>query len=136
MKTHGKSRTKTYKSWEAMKNRCSNIRSPYYPRYGGRGIIVCDRWLSYLNFLEDMGERPEGTTLDRIDNDGNYEPDNCRWIALSAQQNNRKDTRKFTINGVTKTFLEWRQESTIKPSTITQRYYVYGWSIERALGME
>lgn len=72
-----------------MKNRCLNPNATDYPRYGGRGIRVCDRWLSFENFLADMGERPNGTTIDRIDGSKGYEPTNCRWATASEQQRNR-----------------------------------------------
>lgn len=81
--------TLTYQTWRAMSQRCLYPKHNRYHRYGGRGITICDRWLVYENFLDDMGERPEGMTLDRIDPDGNYEPTNCRW-ATSAQQNANK----------------------------------------------
>lgn len=87
--THGKHRTPTYRSWEGMKQRCRNPKATGYARYGGAGISVCERWLKFENFLADMGERPEGTTLDRIDSSGDYEPGNCRWADRSAQNRNR-----------------------------------------------
>jgi len=79
-----------YRAWSAMKDRCLNPNHSAYSYYGGRGIAVCDRWLSFANFLEDMGVRPHGRSLDRIDNAGNYEPTNCRWATWSQQMKNRR----------------------------------------------
>lgn len=82
--------TSTYNSWTAMKSRCLNPQNLRFSDYGGRGITICDRWLDFRNFLEDMGERPKGLTLDRKDNNKGYEPDNCRWATWAEQLANRK----------------------------------------------
>lgn len=86
---HGMHKTKTYKVWASMIDRCSNVKATFYHRYGGRGIKVCDEWLKFENFYRDMGEAPRGLTLDRIDNNGNYQKDNCRWISHKENCNNR-----------------------------------------------
>lgn len=89
----------TYTSWTKMRGRCGNKRSHKYPSYGGRGIKVCERWQSFDAFLADMGERPAGHTLDRIDNDGDYSPENCRWATPKAQQVNQARTKFVTFRG-------------------------------------
>lgn len=103
--THGHSRfnarTRTYKSYEAMKERCCKPEHISYPNYGAIGVTVCERWLgSFEKFLEDMGERPKGTTLDRIDSGGNYEPANCRWATTKEQGLNRRNCRVWIVDGV------------------------------------
>ncbi len=94
--THGMSNTPTYTTWECMKARCLYAKDANYDRYGGRGIRVCERWLNFENFLEDMSIRPEGMQIDRIDNDGNYEPGNCRWVTPKENSANRRP-RKFKV---------------------------------------
>lgn len=88
--THGMSRTTTYKCWQHMVRRCHSPNEKRYPDYGGRGIKVCDRWRRFENFHSDMGTKPEGLTLDRIDVNGNYEPSNCRWTDCKTQANNQR----------------------------------------------
>lgn len=94
---HGLTKTPEWAAWKAMKQRCLNPANDSYEYYGGRGIKVCDRWLGangFINFLKDLGERPENLSLDRIDNNGNYEPHNVRWASKVTQQNNRRRYRK------------------------------------------
>lgn len=109
-RTHGWSGTSEYTTWNQMKERCLNPKVKAYSRYGGRGISVCDRWREFSNFLEDMGPHPEGLTLERIDNDGNYEPRNCRWATRKEQNRNRKSSRKIAGFGRVKLLCEWADE--------------------------
>jgi hypothetical protein len=85
---HGKTKSKTYKSWRSMKERCLNKNNPSYKTYGGKGITICKEWMNFENFLKDMKERPEEMTLDRINPEGNYERNNCRWATKSQQRRN------------------------------------------------
>jgi len=129
-------KTRTYQSWLDMVKRCTNPKTQYFARYGGRGIRVCERWLhSFPNFLEDMGENPPGTTLDRHpNNDGNYEPGNTRWATGDQQMNNRGSfNRTVTYLGATRTIAEWATETGLPQAALYSRIATYGWSAERAL---
>lgn len=118
-----------YWSWKAMLHRCYVTSDKSFHRYGGRGIVVCERWRTdFKNFLEDMGERPKGTTLDRIDNDGNYEPGNCRWANSYVQARSRRNA--IYANG--KTIAELAKQAGINVWTFKTRLQ-NGWSIERAV---
>ena len=122
-----------YKSWQAMKDRCHNERSRHYKNYGGRGISVCEKWLnSYLNFLQDMGRCPEGMSLDRIDNNGNYEPHNCRWATQKEQMNNTRRNYIIEYNGVSHTIAEWANIFHIPDGRFRKRIKA-GWTIEEAM---
>lgn len=110
MKTK-KAHKKTHQCWRDMQQRCYNPNNKKYPIYGGRGITISDRWLeSYNNFLEDMGEKPEGYTIDRIDNSKGYSKENCRWATPKQQAYNRRTNRFVTYKGQTKTLMEWCEE--------------------------
>lgn len=105
-----------------MIERCKNPKAPNFEYYGARGITVCDRWReSFEAFLEDMGERPAGMTLDRIDGDGGYEPTNCRWATLTTQQRNRAYTALLTYRGETKPLVAWCEDFRISPALLRQR---------------
>ncbi len=123
LKIHGLSKSPTYKSWCGMKQRCSNPKNPSYGNYGGRGIEVCKRWEdSFLSFLEDMGKTPgRGFSLDRINNNGNYEPGNCRWADAGVQRRNSRQNNFICIDGVTKTLIEWSRHYGVKPNTAWMR---------------
>jgi hypothetical protein len=97
-KKHGMKGSPTYLSWRSMKSRCLNENDPYYYRYGGRGITVCERWLAFEAFLHDMGERPESKVLERIDNDKGYYLENCRWATAKEQARNRSNNRLVELN--------------------------------------
>lgn len=134
MSTHKRSNSPIYWSWQQMKRRCLNKNCHAYPAYGGRGIKVCDRWMnSFENFLEDMGERPKDKSLDRIDNDGNYEPGNCRWATKSQQNRNMRKCMKIEFKGQTKDAYEWGELYGLDGETILKRIKAGGWSIEKAL---
>lgn len=130
--THGKSETSLYNVWIAMRQRCLNPSNPAYPDYGGRGIGIDQAWNTFEGFLRDMGEPPVGTSLDRIDNDKGYGPDNCRWATRVQQNRNRRSSKLLTHNGETKTVTEWAEQYGIGVSTLSQRIRL-GWDTERAL---
>jgi len=129
---HGMWRTPVYRSWHSMMDRCNKPRHVAYMRYGGRGIKVCDRWLDFEQFYEDMGHRPAGQTLDRIDNNGDYEPGNCQWATPSQQGRNQKNNRRLTYKGVTKCLAGWVETMGINYHTLHHRLEK-GWSVEDAL---
>jgi hypothetical protein len=120
----------TYSIWVAMRRRCRKSHG-----YVDRGISVCERWdKSFVSFLEDMGPKPDGLVIDRIDNDKGYSPDNCRWTTPKINSNNRRNTVMVTLDGITKSSSEWSEELGIKRHTISWRAK-NGWSPERILGV-
>lgn len=130
--THGLTKTRTYESWFAMKRRCLRNDGDNRKYYVFRGIRVCERWMKFENFLADMGERSEGMSLDRINNDGNYEPGNCRWATPVDQANNRRSNKIYTHNGVSMTQAQWAKSLGIRVNVLCYRIKA-GWPIEKAL---
>lgn len=129
---HGRSKTPTYFVWKEMTQRCTNPNDEAYRHYGGRGITICARWKGFENFLADMGERPNGLTLDRFpNNNGNYEPGNCRWATAKQQANNTRNNRLITFDGRTRTLAEWSDLLGLSQRTLWQR--LQHWPIEKAL---
>lgn len=128
----------TYRSWASMRQRCNNPKNKAWPNYGGRGISICDRWNhsdGFISFLADMGERKKGTSLERINVNGNYEPSNCKWATTKEQGQNKRSTVYLTYKGATATLTQWADRLDIDPSRITGRLH-RGWSVERALSSD
>jgi len=114
----------TFNSFKEMRQRCLNRNKPEYPRYGGRGITICDRWLGsdgFSNFLNDLGERPKGTSLERIDNEGNYTPENCKWATRLEQQKNTCWNKFITIDGICLHVAGWARRTGINDGTLRTR---------------
>lgn len=131
-KTHGLSGTDHYRRWQGMLNRCGNENSASYKNYGGRGITVCERWLTYTNFISDMGYPPTSLhSLERINNNADYQPSNCKWATRSEQSKNKRSNRIISFNGITKTLKEWALEIGIDQSSLRER--LEKWSIKDAL---
>jgi hypothetical protein len=124
--------TRTYRTWCAMRARCMNPNVKMFNRYGGRGIRVCERWNDFSNFFKDMGERPLECGIDRIDNNGNYEPNNCRWATASQQARNNSRTRMLTFDGKTMCIKDWSIHIGISYLALTYRLRA-GWSMNKAL---
>ena len=129
---HGMYGTPEYVTWYGMLSRCRNKSIPSYKYYGGRGIRVCERWLKFENFYKDMGSRPEGKTLDRIDVDGDYTPENCRWATHEEQVNGRRNVHRITKDGVTRSAAQWSRITGIKIATLQYRKR-QGWKDEDVL---
>lgn len=118
---HGQHGTRAWNVWRNMRRRCNDPNTINYKRYGGRGIKVCDRWKSFENFFSDMGECPEGLTLDRVDNDKNYAPDNCRWATHKEQSRNQSTTRLLTFEDETRCLEDWANLVGLDPTTLARR---------------
>lgn len=131
--SHGLHDVPEYYVWQQMKERCNNPKRKSYQRYGARGITVCERWQeSFANFYADMGPRPEGTSLDRIDNNGPYSPENCRWADNFTQCRNRRATVWIEFRGETKCRKDWATQFGVDVATLAQRL-ARGWTMERAV---
>lgn len=134
--THGKTGSPEYRVWAGIKRRCLNPNDRSYARYGEQGVTICDRWRdSFECFLSDIGTRPTPEhSIDRVDNDKGYAPDNCRWATRVEQARNKRTNRRITCNNRTKTLSEWSQELGICHATIQYRLRA-GWDIETALNL-
>lgn len=131
--SHGMCISGEYNSWAAMKSRCLNPHSRNFSNYGGRGISICERWLEFENFFDDMGRKPSPRhTIDRKNNDGNYEPDNCKWATNSEQQSNKRNNRLLSCGGRTQTRTQWERELEMNTSTMDYRI-ARGWSDEKII---
>lgn len=131
-KSHGMEGSRIYNIWAGMKQRCSNPDSHAYARYGGRGIRVCDRWQDFAPFLADMGEAPRGKTLGRIDNDGPYSRENCRWETPKQQSRNRWNTAFVVWRGEKRAVADVADECGM-PLVLVRNRLAVGWSIEKAV---
>lgn len=131
----GKKPTRTYSAYQNMHTRCYNKNHKSFITHGARGIIVCDRWHSFPNFLEDMRECPDGLEVERIDNDGNYEPGNCKWGTDEEQSNNKRNNVFIEFNGKEQTISQWARELGMDKTTIRKRLNK-GWPTEKVLSQE
>ena len=133
---HGETKTRLYRIWTSMKSRCSNPVTINFHRYGGRGIKVCDEWEKSYESFRDWALSSgysDNLSLDRVDNDGDYEPDNCRWATRKEQGENMYTAQLITFNGETHCLAGWARKLGFSKSTLTARINRYGWPIERAL---
>lgn len=128
----GKAKLPEYWIWQRMKQRCFDKNVPEYHCYGARGITVCERWLTFENFYADIGPRPLGMTVERIDNERGYEPTNCKWATRKEQRLNTRVTRWITHNGETLCMADWARKSSVSISLLKYRID-HGWPLERAL---
>ena len=137
IRTHGLSGTRICKIWHAMIARCSNPKHRDWPLYGARGIAVCDRWVnSMTQFHFDMGDPPSQIhQIDRRKNNGNYEPNNCRWVTPKEQARNRRSSLFVTHKGKKLPLAEWSEKTGLKYHTLYQRIKILDWSISRTLSM-
>ncbi len=127
-RTHGKSDTAEYNTWLRMKQRCNDPNCERYPRYGGRGIKICSRWQVFENFFQDMGPKPSPIySIERVNNDGDYDPSNCKWATRDEQYSNTSRNVFFEFGGVVKTMMQWCRHYNICEGTVRRRIKL-GWS--------
>lgn len=131
--THGLTHSRIYRTWKSMRQRCQNPNDYSFKNYGGRGIKVCDRWNVFENFHADMGDPPEGKTMDRIDNDGDYCKENCRWATWAEQHGNKRNSKYLTAFGRSQSLHAWAREYKVHPRTLHNRINRGGASLETAL---
>lgn len=132
--THFMTRTAEYQTWSGIKKRCYNPSEPGYENYGARGITMCDEWRDdFEAFFRDMGYRPDGTSIDRIDNDKGYSKENCRWATREVQNTNKRSNRRITALGETRLLKEWAEVTGIHRTTLAYRINDLGWSPDRAM---
>lgn len=132
--THGMTRSREYLAWLNMRNRCYQSTNISFPNYGGRGITVCDEWRrDFTAFFAFVGPCPSGHSLERLNNEGNYEPGNVRWATRTEQQFNKRTNRPITWKGRTQTICQWADELGISRTALGMRLGPYGWSVHDAL---
>jgi hypothetical protein len=131
-KLHGMRKTSTYASWDNMKQRCQNINHKRFAEWGGRGITVCEDWQTFSGFFADMGVKPAGSQIDRIDNNKGYYKDNCRWVSGSENCRNTRASVFLQLGNLSLTLAEWSERIGIKVGTIWWRK-TNGWPLEKAL---
>lgn len=133
--THGMRGSREYRIWQGIKRRCLSEKDAGFPSYGGRGITMCPSWVnSFETFFKDMGSCPDGRSIDRIDNEGHYEPNNCRWATKEQQGNNKRSNVVIIANGRSLTLAEWSRETGIQESTMARRLHGLGWAPEHVVG--
>ena len=133
-RTHAMTGTPEHRCWKNMRSRCTNPNIPSFDKYGGRGIQICARWSRFENFFEDMGPRPTPKhTIERIDNNGHYCPENCKWATMAEQDVNKRTNRFLAWDGKTLTVSQWACQLGMPETTLRARIGYLGWSIEKAL---
>jgi hypothetical protein len=127
---HGMSFSPTYVTWTSMLQRCTNPKHKHYANYGGKGVQVCERWRDFRLFLEDMGERPAGMSIDRLANGKGYEPGNCRWATRADQNRNRSVCIHVALNGKTQTLMEWSRDLGVPETTLRRWHRLGRWPVQ------